>query len=546
MSTIKLSNFLPKADLSRSVLPSEWPSSDMVEKVDAIKEGRLKAPRFDVESPAHPMISPPRKPVPIKPDADTPREAAAKLLAGATLSSPESAKNELSPTSKILLRASKAFKPPRSAQERMDQLLAKETQPTRAFPATGVAFSEAFVESKKSSALPSASSTPSLSRRNSRPGSSALLDGRRSIVPRSIEFEEIKPLQLEERDRPASAFAPRRPSSGFSMRSTPLPRPFSTLPAAAAPSYDSGMTIQSATIQARPRTSLTRTREVASYERDFYKLALPYNPQLERATFTPIFHLINEILLQLKDSEFVAFYVIRDSKVGKNKNPEMQKRYEHFRLRFEELRVQLDAIGIKGIPEDREKKLCFWSGVEGQKRAKASDAICDDDVSFLQYLFRCWMKMQEKKGEKAITSQLPPLFSAIFADYAVGDVDVYISSQGEDGKSIVNANSAFWYTEAPILKSKADVTKINVYLFEMVEGKNVWTGPFDFKSDKVEDIEAIRNAMNMKRREDKQTVSLAKVAKMTKHWKSDEKGSSGDLLWGKVVRHLKSKDDPNA
>lgn len=278
-----------------------------------------------------------------------------------------------------------------------------------------------------------------------------------------------------------------------------------------------------------PKESLEAQKKLKDLQGRFFNIAKTFSKDLRWDQFTPVFNSIMDVFnVLLEDKEFFSCYLAKESKVGKNKTDEMQKKFDDFTASLEKMKSELDSIGVQGLSSEKSNKLCFWSGVEGQKRAHQDEAISDGDVPALKLLFELWfvIRFNEQycnKPKDMLTSQLPSLFSAIFAEYAVGEVNVYISSQDEKGKSRVNANSAFWNTESHILMKNPKVTKLYVHLTE----NSIWQPPFDLKGSSPED-KAKREKIMMTRRGDETAVPLKLVSNCAKLWKakaSDEETS---------------------
>lgn len=79
---------------------------------------------------------------------------------------------------------------------------------------------------------------------------------------------------------------------------------------------------------------------------------------------------------------------------------------------------------------------------------------------------------------------LPTLFSAMFATYAVGAVNVYVSSKNGGDKSVINVNSAFWSAELYALVNNSQVSHVNLFLHQGqdAQGQDQWAPSIDLKS----------------------------------------------------------------
>lgn len=263
-----------------------------------------------------------------------------------------------------------------------------------------------------------------------------------------------------------------------------------------------------------------------------YGYATAHNKSLTWKEFEPIYDQVKTVLYPLvQDMNFLASYIVKDSSVGDNKDPSKQEKFAAYKAQIHQLVKDLDSIGIKGI--EKGQKLGFWSGPAGEKKANKEHAITDSKVPFIAFLFECWTAIRKSENRESqpkniLTSQLPTLFSAIFAEFAKGSVDVYLSSKKEkqDTTSVINSDSAFWSAELYSLLKNEDVDHVNVYMHELVDGKDVWQGPYDFKNpstfEQIGEIKITRRSHRPQTgfMEISKPIPLSSLKKQLLQWKS--------------------------
>lgn len=252
------------------------------------------------------------------------------------------------------------------------------------------------------------------------------------------------------------------------------------------------------------------------------------NKALTFVQFNQSFEAFRDILLSLESKAFLDSYIVRDSAVGVNKDPKIQKKFEEFKAKLDFLQTSLNNIGIKSLEEG--KSVNFWSGTAGQRRASDDEeSFSDSDIPFFKYLFDCWgylktHEIAQKSSERSnFTALLPSLFSSIFATYAKGQVNVYMASKNEPEaeESVINVDSAFWSAELYSLKNNSRVTHVNLYLHEGVDasGKDQWSAPLDLKSQDPEVIARRDALINLSTRDSKIAVPLERVKGVAVTWK---------------------------
>lgn len=243
----------------------------------------------------------------------------------------------------------------------------------------------------------------------------------------------------------------------------------------------------------------------------------------ERVYVEPLVTL-REVFLSVTDRSFLDRYIIRDSLPE-----EEQQEFKNFHELLLKLKTQLKGLGVDSLKEGQ--TINFWSGREGQARAAEDpEGFSDSDVPLFKCLFDCWgyIKAQETMTSKQPLAELiellPIVFSAMFATYASGDVNVYMASKNDGTHSVINVESAFWNAELYALIQNPKVTKVNLYLHmgkNSVTQEDAWSEPIDLKSED-EKIQRFREEIIcLSRRGEKELmVPIATLKKTLRHWKS--------------------------
>jgi hypothetical protein len=250
--------------------------------------------------------------------------------------------------------------------------------------------------------------------------------------------------------------------------------------------------------------------------------------------FLPVFGLFKDILLSIESREFLDGYLVKDSHVGKNKDPEQQKAFKALDEKLNKLKDALEAIGIAGLKE--EQTINFWSGREGQRRAAEDTcSFSDSDVPMFKFLFDCWGCLKNRELYKDhpspfLTNLLPDLLSSLFVRHLsfvkkAVDVNVYMSSTNnpkEDGSTPFN-DSAFWRAECRALMDNPNVRHLYLFLHNTKDQQNndLWMKPIDLKSQDPQEI-AYRNEILFisRRGEADLKVRVKTLVDMAQEWKA--------------------------
>jgi hypothetical protein len=220
------------------------------------------------------------------------------------------------------------------------------------------------------------------------------------------------------------------------------------------------------------------------------------------------------VLLEISNSDFLTEYTSQVTVLSAKE----KDRFKKFEALLSKLEKKMIKAGIRG-PELKEQKFCFWTGEEGQKIANSGEFICDDKVPMIHFLVDCWKTIDK---ESILHTQMPYLFSLIYANLAHGDVSVYVSSTNEKGKAVLNANSAFW-VELNVLIKNRNVSSINTFFIDKQEVEYKWEGPFDLKK---EGLDKCKEVVELSRRGDAVSVSLPKISECISTWQSKRSNSA--------------------
>lgn len=254
--------------------------------------------------------------------------------------------------------------------------------------------------------------------------------------------------------------------------------------------------------------------------------------------FEPAYHCFKDLMISLESKEFLDQYIVRDSFVGANKDPKHQELFDAFTAKILALKTELGKIGIDSL--EKSKSVNFWSGREGQKRA-ADDPVSfsDSDIPLLKFLFDCWGFIKNRESMKDhprlfLTSMLPNLFSTIFASFAHGEVNVYMSSKNDPTatSSVINIDSAFWSAELYHLTNNERVHSVNLYLHmgKDEEGNDKWSAPIDLKSEDPAVMAYKREIIHISKRNTSLEVSMADIQNIGTQWR--QKAVEHSLLAG--------------
>jgi len=250
---------------------------------------------------------------------------------------------------------------------------------------------------------------------------------------------------------------------------------------------------------------------------------------------------LQDVFLSVESRDFLSSYIVRDSNIEKNQSPQMQKKFQTFREKLLLLQESLAEVGITSVPPG--KSINFWSGKEGQARAAEEENFSDSDVPLFKFLFDCWghLRTEASKQPNAATQELisllPDLFSSLFATYAHGSVNVYMSSKNNGSSSVVNVDSAFWRAELYALINNPNVSHIHLYLHE---GKEKWSAPIDLKSKDPKVIAYRDQVICLSRRGDSTLkVPISSLKQMINTWR--EQALSHGLIAG--AKQLETSSD---
>lgn len=272
-------------------------------------------------------------------------------------------------------------------------------------------------------------------------------------------------------------------------------------------------------IVSRPVTPKSRHSHISKFERHFFKHAQVFNPSLSQVDFKEVFQSLSEILIKISEPTFLGEYIAQKKPDDSSDIDTTPLAFLRFEQMLEKFQSQLSNIGIPSFTESSSRKFCFWTGSAGQEMANQEDFICDDKVPMIHFLVECW-KSIDKSDELHV--QLPYLFSLIYANLASGDVAVYISSIGNDGKAVINVNSAFW-VELNVLINNKKVRSIQTYFIDKKDQESKWIGPFDLKQDY---FQKCSEYVELSRRKDTASVKLDRMSGYIARWSSSSSRSS--------------------
>lgn len=272
-------------------------------------------------------------------------------------------------------------------------------------------------------------------------------------------------------------------------------------------------------IVSRPVTPKSRLTHISKYERHFFKHAQVFNPSLSQVDFKEVFQSLSEILIKISEPKFLGEYIAQKKPEGSSDIDTTPLAFLRFEQMLEKFQNQLAHIGIPSLAASSSKKFCFWTGSAGQEMANQEDFICDDKVPMIHFLVECW-KSIDKSDELHL--QLPYLFSLIYANLASGDVAVYVSSVGSEGKAVINVNSALW-VELNVLINNKKVRSIQTYFIDKKDQESKWIGPFDLKQDY---FQKCSEYVELSRRRDTASVKLDRMSGYIARWSSSSSRSS--------------------
>lgn len=145
----------------------------------------------------------------------------------------------------------------------------------------------------------------------------------------------------------------------------------------------------------------------------------------------------------------------------------------------------------KGFPCAREykKPLNFWSGIEAQKKALGSEVeISDSKVTAIAAMFDV-ISVFHAVLNNANYGALTAAVSRIFATYARGDVNVYISPAKATETPGFSVPNNFWNAELPTLMALKDRSLIKDIKINIFDQKNdVWKQPISLFSDEANNL----------------------------------------------------------
>lgn|GEM_PF-1729728 len=236
---------------------------------------------------------------------------------------------------------------------------------------------------------------------------------------------------------------------------------------------------------------------------------------------------LRSVFLAVKDRDFLDRYIIRHSLPE-----EEQKEFTSFHNKLAALKQELEKAGVCG-PQAGES-INFWSGKEGQARAaEDEESLSDSDVPLFKFLFDCWGYIRQQDALKPggaaahLVPLLPILFSAVFADFASGDVNVYMSSKNDGKQSVINVDSAFWSAELYALTQNPQVSKVDLYLHkgkDPLTNQDIWEQPIDLKSQDPDVVKLKDEVVSLSRRGDQTLqIPMGNMREMLKSWQSKAK-----------------------